>query len=649
MTGLFGCLLISLFWVYFWYFHKGIENGRPTYAVLWLCVTWTPLFWYVALAGRSLAHPLICRSSAAHLASWGLYHAVPNSFSSAPGENEVRGPFKRLLLKPATLNICGGVLPFVQAASVIAPGVVAHLQYVIALDDYDKWLARYGSQTELSQEMLVAAQRIWYAQLRSMKTASTAFFVWAAWAFVLFFVYSILSYRLISVLWTQIAELGRIHANHMRQTVPLNDVTPTSPVGTRQSVPVISFSDDKDERGPTKSGSDATGSHDNEPRLSVSTGRAPSEAPQNFFPSMRPSALVHRTAPKHSPSTSSKERRYLQVVLVHVCIQSFAVGPAILIFDAIATWVAATIYGSSEWPETGLGYMLARVIVAASWTSCIFGTLTLVAIWQRVYEPSMVFTGLIRGQTGPQSSDKAKTARRRNGRPISRTGAPGSPAGETGAGGMLTSLFESVTVDHGACDATMPRMPDWQTRSAIAGHTPHRLSGGVDEDDELSQSEHGVMSVTSGGRHGNTLSAGALYPTPEIYMERTIETVVQHSRPRGGSTSLDPLTSVHVDDDLEAGMLTSSDDEDGRGSSYWGSRPATSPNPNAKGRSKYFANAGPRPHSANNRSLNAPSSAPPRRSSRGARVAVPSASSPALPVPPAPTRLRNPLEPGTAM
>jgi hypothetical protein len=49
MTGLFGCLLISLFWVYFWYFHKGIENGRPTYAVLWLCVTWTPLFWYVSL------------------------------------------------------------------------------------------------------------------------------------------------------------------------------------------------------------------------------------------------------------------------------------------------------------------------------------------------------------------------------------------------------------------------------------------------------------------------------------------------------------------------------------------------------------------------------------------------------------------------
>ena len=28
---------------------EGIENGRPTYAVLWLCVTWTPLFWYVSL------------------------------------------------------------------------------------------------------------------------------------------------------------------------------------------------------------------------------------------------------------------------------------------------------------------------------------------------------------------------------------------------------------------------------------------------------------------------------------------------------------------------------------------------------------------------------------------------------------------------
>jgi hypothetical protein len=91
-----------------------------------------------------------------------------------------------------------------------------------------------------------------------------------------------------------------------------------------------------------------------------------------------------------APVSRDTQAKELRKAFIHICIQFFAVSPACIAFMAIALLLAVTSYGGTEQPWNGgtlVERMLAIALVSVVWVTCFFGTITLVAIAQRTYEP----------------------------------------------------------------------------------------------------------------------------------------------------------------------------------------------------------------------------------------------------------------------
>ncbi|PWN42881.1 hypothetical protein IE81DRAFT_329900 [Ceraceosorus guamensis] len=528
-TGAFGVLLIAWIWeLYEW----NMKGQRPALWVPWILLVWTPLF------------------SAVHLASWGLFHSLPNVFTtSASGDVSVkhRSWAFRCMTRPATLNFLGGILPFFQALSVIAPTVVAHVQYMRALNGYYRWERDYADATQVNQQMLQEVQRIWYTFLDSAKVTSIVFLIWTIWAVMLFVVWSILNYRLMNVISAQlkhIRQLGRRQAEQAATVQAREQATSVAPeqpadrgadeAGQDHGGRGVMFGSkaddviDKEYDGTfNKTESDALASDHGDAALNgkedsispvgngdsdverqhrwrtrlrgglppysrrgsalLPNARGESEEDENFtaaqiaadeptttfFPPVRPSRIVRRQAPRVHGRTSqgnTKAQRYLRSVLIHVAIQAVAVTPAILGFASLACWLCVQTYNSFENADLHFDRTASTALIWMAWMANIGGTITLVAIAQRTYEPVLHFGLAHAGGSGSHSSGAKRQAakslegskgskgrRMRNGRPISRIINAGSRSNENddapadnGYGVTYTTFFESETIQRPA-------------------------------------------------------------------------------------------------------------------------------------------------------------------------------------------------------
>lgn len=178
VEGFFGILFITFQWlVCDFYQHK---NMRPTNFCLWYLLLWIPLIFAPIWAAK------------------GTYFALPSSLE--PLDN----PNQRWFLRPAFFNFLGLAVPTSLAISIFVPAIVANGFYRTAYHEQLSYLETYATATQLSQDMVQDAQRVWYDVLKAIRIVNITFILWTFWALCMCLSYSYVSWRLISAISNQL-------------------------------------------------------------------------------------------------------------------------------------------------------------------------------------------------------------------------------------------------------------------------------------------------------------------------------------------------------------------------------------------------------------------------------------------------------------
>lgn len=168
-----------------------------------------------------------------------------------------------------------------------------------------------------------------------------------------------------------------------------------SPMAEIKSEPFIEMTETtRNQAGPEDDGlDDMNGTSSVRMADATMSGRRSQHAPlsgmgRSFVPNIVPQKVPRDSAVLNAPRQSQVKE--LQKAFIHILIQSFTIGPAIVIFMAMALLVALTVHGSIEQASKGgtlWEFYYPLIIIIVNWTTVFFGGVNLLAIAQRTYEP----------------------------------------------------------------------------------------------------------------------------------------------------------------------------------------------------------------------------------------------------------------------
>lgn len=351
------------------------------------------------------------------------------------------------------VNALGLFIPIVILATILILSLIANPSFNKAIHMEVVWQQKYSKLPVLSQDMVIDAQRVWYEMLHSRKIISITFCVWTVFAMTMMITYTTLSLRLIFGVRKQLVKARKSMAKNGATSIVTRRVEDDRNFSTvAQKHPVaydIERTGAKIEFPSTISSptSQQTAFNRSTPPLKNHTYLAPSGVthvqqrmegsidihspdPKLKSEEIFPRTEVEQSLENHESNeevqkskadgffkqprlpnfvlpqprstsglqhiTQYERTRELRKAFVHICIHCAALCPACLCFAAIAAYQAASIYGRFEQPR-GLGNYhekdFATIVLFAGYATVVFGTITLVAIAQRAYEP--VFSSIL--------------------------------------------------------------------------------------------------------------------------------------------------------------------------------------------------------------------------------------------------------------
>lgn len=359
-AGLFAILLVALNFELCRFFDA--KEILPFNLIAWITLPWLSI------------------KSGGVYAAWGTLYARPSALTSEIGrESTTQNKVKKFMTHPTVLNfLCFGP-PIILDIAILVPSLIVNAQWNTHMHHYQQWRRQYATAPELTREMIIDMQSIWYGFIDDAQSIAAIYTFWAIQAALIWLCYTFVGIKLLLTIRRQICNLESREAAAVRETQSLStrqsrrEVQPPTP----DEAPLTAYNvksdgidvasirspDDSSGRGILLQPMDAQQQQQREQRrdgqpsqqdesyfttqqvaadqpvraaccvsrpcheLTRSVCPLPAQVP-SFFPPVRPSKLVDdKVLNKGSPSTT--QTHYLRRVYSNFLVQFVAIDVAI--------------------------------------------------------------------------------------------------------------------------------------------------------------------------------------------------------------------------------------------------------------------------------------------------------------------------------
>lgn len=148
---------------------------------------------------------------------WGAVYAAWGSYFATPGRDgftKDNSRLERLFGHAYFINGLGLFIPLTIFFAIVIPAVIASNIVNQGIEMEAAWQATYAFQAELTQEMAIDAQRVWYRLLQGYFIVASIFIAWVVFAFGMTVAYTTISWRLVKSVHR---ELARVRGEEVSQ------------------------------------------------------------------------------------------------------------------------------------------------------------------------------------------------------------------------------------------------------------------------------------------------------------------------------------------------------------------------------------------------------------------------------------------------
>ncbi|PWZ02509.1 hypothetical protein BCV70DRAFT_1404 [Testicularia cyperi] len=425
----FAIILIAFCWEFVDWFQN---KANADHIMLWIGLPWYPLILgaYASTVGTMYARP--------DALSW---------VSPQPGKPASRA--NRFGITPSVINLSIFAVPVLQALSIVVPAAISEIRYAQAAGQFREFVSSLDPNAELTREMLIEAQQIWYKVLDAAYYLSICMTIWEAWVCALWLSHFGAGASLLIMLRKQIKTLSSFKQNksisdsfaaaqqdqqkkvlalqtYKLSAVPEHEDAPNaapeaeklapyqqqeppvrapSTVSTKSADLTLSPSGDGVVSKADTAAADRARklskrqTQEEEDRSEASSDQIESmfftrEQMENqdkpaagFFPPVRPSAFER---PEKAHTKTGKRRshqRYLQLFYWNFFVQWIGLDTGILFFATFCGWLTTAWY--TAWEANRVAPTIQIAMLVVSWTTLLCASVVIFAILSRTYEPIM--------------------------------------------------------------------------------------------------------------------------------------------------------------------------------------------------------------------------------------------------------------------
>ncbi|SPO40186.1 uncharacterized protein PSFLO_05668 [Pseudozyma flocculosa] len=407
---LFYCLLCTAInWVLVAF---GPHGARPNHIQLWVSLIWIPLALgaYLYLIGITLARPNA-------LESLSPQHGRPKSLAV------------RLGITPMVFNIGFMFAPLLHVAAILGPSIRSDQHWQRALDKFDAWQHRWAGSTDrqLSREMLLEAQDIWYEVLHSCYQLCVSFSIWTVTGAGIGLALAFSGGRLALLIHNQIKTMRSLKTlRSLHETAAAEAIAQpgakaevklrrarrkSGKVRRHRDLTFASAVDALRRRWATTPSEESHGTDTEDYEESQTESMFFSAAQleeqdtpaPNFFPAVKPSTF-HRPPKVTAQKGQRAQRRYLERFLADLMVQICGIVVGCFVYAGISLLMAIQWYAC--WEANRGDRVLTMGLLGIDYGLIMCGTMVFACILGRTYEP--VLTGLV--NSGQPDEAKAAAA-----------------------------------------------------------------------------------------------------------------------------------------------------------------------------------------------------------------------------------------------
>ncbi|SPO24905.1 related to conserved hypothetical Ustilaginaceae-specific protein [Ustilago trichophora] len=306
---------------------------------LWKILVWFPLWlggWWTA---------------------FGVLSAFPDALTL-----KKEGSRPRLILSPLAFNIACYFVPFLQLASILPPAILAARTQNTAFDDFHVWrrAAEFAQRGPIPDAMFstihAKALELWLDVTKAYWYMAIAFTCWNVWAFICLLVY---------------VPVGAHTLLRIRQQLKI--------ARTKETLvkPVVHIS------------SARSGSKDAWTLEDPQRGDVVDAATSRVFPSMKAGDARPQVRTTAGKTVEQRRTQTLERLYRNLNVQYYGISVAIICFFASSSVYAIAAYDGARNNKISSINVLGNL--SASWSICFFGSLIVLCIFWRSFDPSLSF------------------------------------------------------------------------------------------------------------------------------------------------------------------------------------------------------------------------------------------------------------------
>ncbi|PWN53073.1 hypothetical protein IE53DRAFT_408957 [Violaceomyces palustris] len=345
-----GCF--ALVWLLYATIHVSRQRteSSPRGMILWLALTWVPLFWGAFWGG------------------WGTHYASPDSASTRyhnhHEEDEESGwSFERLRPRPWMLNFFCLFAPVLNFISVLVPAIPGDQKFNRS---YEQWLAldgrlasfeNQGNPGPIPTHLLDEGKQIWKEAVDGLWFLEICFIIWTIWAFLFLIFY--------------VTSGGVLMIGLVKQLLELKELKETKFFGG----PPVQCVDAlvQHQQGVVTQGSG-----------SGASGASGAVLETSFFPPVRSKKAEPLSVGENG--TAALKFKMMKKICWLVGLQYMAISAGTMGFLALVLYLSSRMYAMAvEQGTIKAAYNSANLV--AAWLAVAFGSITFLAAAAKTFEP----------------------------------------------------------------------------------------------------------------------------------------------------------------------------------------------------------------------------------------------------------------------